>query len=88
MALTNSPLDSRPRQAQSSGSPSSAQCFDTLRARRVLPRQVHVDHRPGPSEPLLWLPDAVFGAVVADRCAEPEYLKPLAHLIETHYIGP
>lgn len=62
--------------------------LETLRARRALSRRVRVEHWPGPSEPLLWLPDAVCGAVVADRCDESEYLKQLIGLIETHHIGP
>lgn len=36
-----------------------------LRARKVLLRPMRVDHMPGPSEPLLWIPDVVNGAVGA-----------------------
>lgn len=62
--------------------------LDTLRSRQVVPGHVRVEHCPGPSEPLLWLPDAVCGAVTADRCAEPRYLKSLQQQIEVHHIGP
>jgi hypothetical protein len=34
-----------------------------LRAKRVLLRPMRVDHMPGPSEPLLWVPDVVNGVV-------------------------
>ncbi len=59
-----------------------------LRARRQLPAILRMDHVDGPAEPLLWAPDAVAGAVVADRCGTPEYLKEIGHLVGIHEIYP
>lgn len=39
--------------------------LDALRAQRALSSGLRLDHRPGPSEPLLWLPDVVCGVVRA-----------------------
>jgi hypothetical protein len=47
--------------------------LDQLRASRHMTAQLRMDHIPGPEEPLLWVPDAVAGAVVADRLGVPHY---------------
>lgn len=39
--------------------------IDTLKSARAIPGSMRVDHQPGRDEPLLWLPDAVCGAVGA-----------------------
>lgn len=51
--------------------------LDTMRARRVLPEPMHLRHTPGPGEPVLWMADAVCGAVVAARRGEPRWLDDL-----------
>ncbi|WP_158685468.1 hypothetical protein [Microbacterium halophytorum] len=37
--------------------------LDALRNKRVVDRNFRIDHMPGPAEPLLWIADAVCGAV-------------------------
>jgi hypothetical protein len=49
------------------------QLLDQLRASRQVTAELRMDHVPGPEEPLLWIPDAVAGAIVADRLAVPQY---------------
>jgi hypothetical protein len=49
--------------------------IDALRARRTITAQLRVDHRPGPAEPLLWIPDVVCGAVNSDRLGDPEFVN-------------
>ena len=39
-----------------------------------------MDHQPGPTNPLLWIPDIVAGAVGADLTGEPSYLDRIRHL--------
>lgn len=58
------------------------------RSQHAISQRLRIDHMPGPAEPLLWLPDIICGAVVADRCGHGEYLTSLRHLVETHHIGP
>lgn len=51
---------------------------EVLRTNQTISSKVRVDHEKGPLEPLLWLPDAICGAVVADRIGQGEYLKMIA----------
>jgi len=51
-----------------------------LRAQRRLDGQLRMDHQPGPTNPLLWIPDIVAGAVGADLTGEPSYLDRIRHL--------
>lgn len=53
--------------------------LDALRARRVVTGDLRIDHRLGRREPLLWIPDAVCGAVVADRTGSPSYLEQISN---------
>lgn len=48
-----------------------------LRRRRSLPRSIRLDHTPGPADPMLWVPDAVCGAVSEMRCGDPVYYAEL-----------
>ena len=41
--------------------------LDALRAQRQVPATLRLDHRPGPSEPVLWAADCVAGAIASDR---------------------
>jgi hypothetical protein len=41
--------------------------LDQLRAQRRIPTSLRLDHRPGPAEPLLWIPDVVAGAITRYR---------------------
>jgi len=47
--------------------------LDTLRARKTVRGQLRMQHLPGPGEPLLWLPDAVCGAVTRARVGDVVY---------------
>lgn len=57
------------------------QLLDQLRAGRELGGQLRMDHIPGPEEPLLWIPDAVAGAVVAARLGDLQYRAIIDHQI-------
>lgn len=46
-----------------------------FRAQQVVSSSLRMYHEAGPVEPMLWVPDAVCGAVVADRTGTPDYLK-------------
>ena len=53
---------------------------NALRAKRWLSSDLRVAHRVGPSEPLLWIADAVAGAYVAHRTGEPMYFEQIEGL--------
>lgn len=55
--------------------------LDTMRARK-LSSLLRLDHKPGPADPLLWLPDAICGAVVAARTGEPRWLDALENCVQ------
>ena len=53
--------------------------LQTFRAQRVVSSTLRMYHQPGPAEPLLWVPDAVCGAVVASRTARtPDHLAAIS----------
>ncbi len=54
----------------------------TLRVDRTIGADVDVAHRDGPFEPLLWVPDAVCGAVVDRRLGRPRHLARLHGTID------
>jgi hypothetical protein len=45
-----------------------------LRTQHTVSR-IRLHHRTGPSDPMLWVPDACCGAIVEDRCGTPEYFS-------------
>ncbi|GJO01206.1 hypothetical protein NJB1728216S_30300 [Mycobacterium marinum] len=45
---------------------------DNLRRKRALGGRLHLDHVGGPTEPMLWIPDACCGAVTQHRCGDSE----------------
>jgi hypothetical protein len=45
-------------------------------------------HVPCPGEPLLWIPDAVAGAMTAARTGQPQCLDELAGMVEVIVIEP
>jgi hypothetical protein len=51
--------------------------LDKLRARKVVASGMRLDHTLGPKDPLLWIPDALCGAVTHRRTGESNYLKVL-----------
>lgn len=42
---------------------------------------LRIEHQPGPSEPLLWVPDAVCGAVTSSRTSSSEHLEILGERV-------
>lgn len=57
-----------------------------LRRTRALPGKIYLDHTPGPLDPLLWVPDAVCGAVSESRWGEEIYLRELETRVTLHEI--
>lgn len=49
-----------------------------LRAQKILPSHVRVSHVPGPRDPMLWVPDAVCGALTASLGGDGASLHTLA----------
>lgn len=49
--------------------------LDQLRAGRQIGSRLRLDHLPGPAEPMLWVADAVCGAVVGHRVGQPRWLE-------------
>lgn len=47
--------------------------LDFLRRSKRLRGQLKIDHRPGPTEPLLWLADILAGVVRTDRAGDTTY---------------
>lgn len=58
------------------------QHFNDLRSAHRIDTEMRLYHAAGPVEPLLWLADAVAGAVTAARTGEPGYLDTLAHIVD------
>ena len=48
----------------------------------VLSRRLRIDHAPPSDEVLLWLPDAVCGAVGDDLCGHPTHLHAMKDRVE------
>ncbi|WP_148043306.1 DUF3800 domain-containing protein [Flexivirga caeni] len=56
--------------------------LDHLRRTRALPATIRLDHAPGPSDPMLWIADAVCGAVSESRWDNAFCYEQLAGKIE------
>jgi hypothetical protein len=54
--------------------------LDALRAQRLVTSDLRMYHQPGPTNPLLWVPDVVAGAVGAHRRGHTAYLDRFASL--------
>lgn len=52
--------------------------LDALRARQVVSPELRMAHVPGPKDPMLWVPDAVCGAITHQRTGDPQYAELLA----------
>lgn len=59
---------------------------DALRASRRLDARLRLEHTPGPADPLLWIADAVCGAVVADRVGRSRWLSLLERRTTIHLV--
>lgn len=60
--------------------------LDTLRSRRLITADLRIDHLPGPADPMLWVPDAVCGAVSSHRTDDSTYYDMLASSIQLEVI--
>ena len=58
--------------------------LDALRARRIVTGELRMLHIPGPSEPLLWMPDVVAGAYGAHRQGDSRHVDMFGDLITVH----
>lgn len=58
----------------------------SLRAKKTLKGELRVDHVRGPDEPLLWLPDAVCGAVNARLTSDGQWCEILRR--QLWVVGP
>lgn len=47
---------------------------------------IRLHHRTGPSDPMLWVPDACCGAVVDERCGVPEFFSQIKERTTVHLI--
>lgn len=54
------------------------QLADALRGQRLLARSLRLSHVVGRTEPMLWIPDAVCGAIVSARVGVPGHQAVLA----------
>ena len=59
-----------------------------FRNQRRVSRRLVVGHARPVQEPLLWVPDAVAGAVGDGRCGQPRCLRMLTGLVEVLDVGP
>lgn len=59
--------------------------LDAMRARHAV-GGLRLNHSPGPADPVLWIADAVCGAVVAHRTARPQWLQHLERKITLHHV--
>lgn len=59
-----------------------------IRQRRHPGARLRLDHTPGPKDPMLWIADALCGAVVSARCGQPQHLKMLETVTEVRIIDP
>lgn len=54
-----------------------------LRASKTISAQLRIEHVNGPLEALLWVPDAICGALTADRTGDPSYLAEITAQVIT-----
>lgn len=60
-----------------------------LQRRKHSGAAVRLFHEVGPKEPLLWIADTLCGAVMMDRCGQPEFLDRLSNRVRVRVIeGP
>jgi hypothetical protein len=57
----------------------------TMRASKAITSQLRVGHEKGPEDPLLWVPDAVCGAMTAERVGNAEFITEIN--AQTHVIS-
>ncbi|ACZ31619.1 hypothetical protein Xcel_2605 [Xylanimonas cellulosilytica DSM 15894] len=60
--------------------------LEALRAQRRVDSTLRLDHVPGPADPVLWIADAVCGAVVADRVGQSRWLTQIERRTSVYVI--
>ncbi|UZN03461.1 hypothetical protein [Cellulomonas sp. S1-8] len=60
--------------------------LDALRSRRHISSTLRLDHAPGPADPMLWIADAVCGALVAQRVGEGRWWRILESRMTVHVV--
>lgn len=58
------------------------QMVDTLRTSRTISGSLRIHHQKGPLEAMLWVPDAVCGAITSHRIGEGHYLEIIERRIQ------
>lgn len=61
--------------------------LDALRARKMITSELRIAHQRGHEEALLWVADAVCGAVTQQRVGNSSYLKTIADQVRVQVIG-
>jgi len=83
MGCENLTLESRGRAADKK----DMDLLDAMRARHQMDSSFRLDHAAGPADPILWLADAVCGAVVADRSGDSQFLTALESRLTLEELG-
>lgn len=60
--------------------------LSALRASRRIDARMRLDHAPGPTDPLLWVADAMCGALVAHRVGEGRWWSALDRRMTLHVV--
>jgi hypothetical protein len=66
---------------------SDLRLFDSAREKGVISRNLSIDFARPTDEPMLWLPDAVAGAVTAAQLGEPRWLLTLSELVHIQHVN-
>lgn len=61
--------------------------LDAMRARKVVTSELRIEHQLGHQEALLWVADAVCGAVTQQRVGNDRYLKTISGQVQVQVIG-
>ncbi len=61
--------------------------LDALRARKMITSELRIAHQRGHEEALLWVADAVCGALTQQRVGNSSYLKTIADQVRVQVIG-
>lgn len=83
MGCTNLTLESRGRVADKK----DMALLKVMRAREQIDASPRLDHAAGPADPILWLADAVCGAIVAARSGDPQFAEALKSKLTLEELG-
>lgn len=83
MGCENLTLESRGRVADKK----DMALLKVMRTRHQIDSSLRLDHVVGPADPILWLADAVCGAVVADRSGDSQFVSALGSRLTLEELG-